>query len=275
MIKFDAEYFNIEDTLDCGQVFRFKRTDEGFTSFALDKCARIRAEGESVIIDCDDEDFWYEYFDLSADYAALVKRVLACGNAKVVEACSAYKGIRILRQSRYEALISFIISQNNNIPRIKSTIEKLCAAFGERKSFRGEEYYAFPTAERLSKCSVQDFTALGLGYRAEYLCGVTNAIASGSFDLAAVSLLPTEKLRDELLKIKGVGNKVADCAILFGFHKTDSFPVDTWIEKLYHEDFGGELTDRKKISEYFLSLFGEDSGLVQQYLFHAKRKNTI
>jgi len=275
MIKYPKTYFNIRDTLDCGQVFRFKPYEKGFLSFSLGHCAYVFEEGENVIIDCDDETYWQKYFDLDEDYGAIVSRVMSCGAEKVVKACGEYKGIRILRQSEYEALISFIISQNNNIPRIKSCIEKVCAALGEKYTFGGVEYFGFPTIEQLSKGDLALFTSLGLGYRAEYLKRAAEDLASGKLDLNYLSGLDTASLKARLLAIKGVGNKVADCALLFGFHKTDSFPVDTWIEKIYHEDFNGTLTDRKKISEYFVGLFGEYSGLVQQYLFHAKRTGRL
>lgn len=275
MIKYPSTYLDPTDTLTCGQVFRFIPYNKGYLSFAQDKCAYLCEQSGYVNIDCDDEKFWREYFDLDADYEGIVKSVLSCGNNKVVTACSKHKGIRILRQSRYEALVSFVISQNNNIPRIKGIIERVCAAFGEKKSFGGVDYYAFPKVERLAEGDVKLFESLGLGYRAEYVAGVVKSLQSGELDLDYLSGLSADELKNALLKIKGVGNKVADCALLFGFHKTDAFPVDTWIEKLYHEDFDGKLTDRKKISEYFVSLFGDNAGLVQQYLFHAKRSGDL
>lgn len=275
MIKYPNTYFNIKDTLDCGQVFRFKPYKNGFLSFALDHCAYVYEEGGYIVVDGDDDGFWYGYFDLGENYAAIVDKILSCGVDKVTYACKAYKGIRILRQSKYEAFISFIISQNNNIPRIKSIIERVCAALGEKKTFKGIEYNAFPTLENLATAGEDLFTSLGLGYRAEYVNKAAISLLSGEIDLEYLSTLPPFELKQALLIIKGVGNKVADCTLLFGFHKTDAFPVDTWIEKLYHEDFDGKLTDRKKISEYFVSLFGEYAGLVQQYLFHAKRMNNL
>ena len=275
MIKYPNTYFNIEDTLDCGQVFRFKPFDRGFLSFALNHCAYVFKEGDETVVDGDDDSFWRAYFDLDADYAAICDGVLSCGVQKVVCACNAYKGIRILRQSSYEAFISFIISQNNNIPRIKSIIERVCAAFGEKRTFKGIDYYAFPTVEKLASGDEATFSSLGLGYRAEYVNKAAIGLLSGEIDLEYLATLPPDGLKQALLKIKGVGNKVADCTLLFGFHKLNAFPVDTWIEKLYHEDFNGTLNDRKKISEYFVSLFGEHAGLVQQYLFHAKRKGIL
>ena len=127
----------------------------------------------------------------------------------------------------------------------------------------------------MSKGDENTFASLGLGYRAEYINNAAISLLSGKINLKYLATLPPVELKQALLKIKGVGNKVADCTLLFGFHKLDAFPVDTWIEKLYHEDFDGTLTDRKKISEYFVNLFGSHAGLVQQYLFHAKRMNNL
>ena len=144
-------------------------------------------------------------------------------------------------------------------------------ALGERKTFLGEEYYSFPSASVLAGQDEQFYKNLGYGYRARYMVEVANAIVNGQINLEEIANLPTQQLKKELLKLKGVGGKVADCIALFGYHRTDSFPVDTWIEKLYYEDFGGTLNDRRKITEWFLSEFGGCSGYIQQYIFYYKR----
>ena len=271
MIKFPSQYLNFTDTLECGQVFRFTRSDGGYYVYSLDKCAYVENNGDLALIDGDES--FSDYFDLALDYSAICARARSYGIQKLTSAVDRHEGLRILRQDRFEALCSFIISQNNNIPRIKSTIEKLCAAFGEEKNFNGKSYHAFPTAEALACASTDTLRSLGLGYRDEYVKGFAEAVASGALSLSALENLSTKDLRDTLVSVKGVGNKVADCALLFGFGRTDAFPVDTWIEKLYKEDFHGELSSRKKIAEFFTSLFGYDSGYVQQYLFYAKRES--
>ncbi|MBR1890901.1 MAG: DNA-3-methyladenine glycosylase 2 family protein [Clostridia bacterium] len=275
MISFDSKFFNITDTLDCGQVFRFMPYKSGFLTFALDKVCYAKTVGDKTVIESDDDAFWRNYFDLDAPYETFVSQICGFSVPKLTFACQKFSGIRILNQSPYEALVSFIVSQNNNIPRIKSTIEKLCLNLGKPISFNGEVYHAFPTAEALASADERFFKSIGAGYRAEYLSKVAADIVSGKIDFDRLSALSTDALKSELLLIKGVGNKVADCAVLFGFHRMDAFPVDTWIEKLYVEDFGGTLKDRKKISEYFVQKFGDLSGLAQQYLFHAKRKNLL
>ena len=275
MIDFSGEFLSFKDTLTCGQVFRFYPCDGGFTVVSRDRAAFVQNLGNRAIIDSSWDDYFKAYFDLDRDYKAILKAVLSCKNPKVTLAANAYHGIRILNQDKEEAFFSFMISQNNNIPRIKSTVEKLSARLGREFTFRGQTLYAFPTARDIADASLSDLFDCGLGYRAQYLKEAAQGICLGQIDLEALSLLPTEDLKRELMKIKGVGDKVANCVTLFGFKRGDSFPVDTWIEKIYSEDFGGKLKDRRKISLYFLDLFKENSGYVQQYLFHAKRQGLL
>ena len=272
MINFSAEYFNPVDTLDCGQVFRFRPYKNGYVVFSLDKCAYIFVESGKVYIDSTDDEYFADYFDLKRDYSEIVSNALSFDIEKLSFAAEKYRGIRILRQNDFETLVSFLISQNNNIPRIKNTIEKTCFSLGEKRVFDGTEYYSFPLPERLMQADEAFYKSAGYGYRGEYVKTVCEQIVKGKLDLASLNLLSTAELKKELLKIKGVGEKVADCVSFFGYRRTDSFPVDTWIEKIYHEDFGGELKDRKKITRYFVDVFGNNSGYVQQYLFYAKRK---
>lgn len=275
MIDFSGEFLSFKDTLTCGQVFRFYPCDGGFTVVSRDRAAFVQNLGNRAIIDSSWDDYFKAYFDLDRDYKAILKAVLSCKNPKVTLAANAYHGIRILNQDKEEAFFSFMISQNNNIPRIKSTVEKLSARLGKEFTFRGQTLYAFPTTRNIADASLSDLFDCGLGYRAQYLKEAAQGICLGQIDLEALSLLPTEDLKRELMKIKGVGDKVANCVTLFGFKRGDSFPVDTWIEKIYSEDFGGKLKDRRKISLYFLDLFKENSGYVQQYLFHAKRQGLL
>ncbi len=284
-ITFDKEYFDIKDTLYCGQLFRFRKAETesaasgGHLVFSTDKCAFCFSDEKKTVVECaeEDEEYFYDYFDLKRDYDKIVSAAENSGVPALKIAASLGKGVRILNQNPEEALFSFIVSQNNNIPRIKVIIEKLCSGAGEEKIFYGErfgenglKYRAFPSAAILAQMPESFFTGTGLGYRARYIKGLAEKIAAG-YSVSALSGLNTEELRKELVSIKGVGAKVADCAVLFGFHRADCFPVDTWIEKVYKEDFGGALTDRKKISEYFVERFGENAGYFQQYLFYYKR----
>ncbi|MDY4187248.1 MAG: DNA glycosylase [Candidatus Borkfalkiaceae bacterium] len=312
MAKFcvDGEFFNPTDTLECGQVFRYKKIENaagncgggcygsrdggfyddcgGFSGsrggchsnayyvFSGDKACLIYSDGGKTgkvktAVEClnGDEDYFYNYFDLSRDYSQIYGRAANSEFEILKKAATAGKGVRILNQDRAEALLSFIISQNNNIPRIQKTIEKLCAAAGEKREFNGVKYYSFPTVSQLAGKTSDFYKSLGFGYRDGYMCEAVK-ILNGDF-FKTIENKSGAELKKSLLSIKGVGEKVADCALLFGFHDTGSFPVDVWLEKVYKQDFKGELTDRKKITEYFTSLFGDDSGYFQQYLFYYKR----
>ena len=274
-IIYGREFFNIEDTLTCGQTFRFKPFDRGYKVFSADKCAYVFSDGTYTIIQCEngDVDYFYNYFDLKTDYSEIVKRAKSHCIEAISQSAESGKGIRILRQDLYEVAVSFIISQNNNIPRIKSIIERLCEELGERKVFAGDKYFAFPSAERMSAESIDFFKKMGLGYRAEYVKEFSSAVAGG-LNLSDLSALCTVDLMAKLISMYGIGPKVANCIALFGYKRTDSFPVDTWIEKVYKNDLHGLLTDRKKISAELVDKFKSDAGYIQQYLFHYKRNNS-
>ncbi len=270
--KLNSEFFNIKDTLECGQIFRYKPHENGYLVFSRDRCAFAYQDGDFTIIMVNDTDYEYfsHYFDIENDYAKIYSSAQNTNVNILIKSASAGKGIRLLNQDLLETAFSFIISQNNNIPRIRSIIEKLCANYGEKKSFMGKEYYGFFSAERLANASVNDLKKAGLGYRAEYLLSFAKAIVGG-LDLYSYKNFEYKTLKKALVSIYGIGPKVADCIILFGYKNTTAFPVDTWIEKVYREHFNGTLTNREQIADYFIKEFKENAGYFQQYLFHYKR----
>ena len=271
-IVFDSKFFNVLDTLECGPVFRFRPYKDGFLVYTLDKCAYCYNADDKAIIECEDNDYdyFYNYFDLDRDYSKIYQSATTRGVEILTISAKLGKGIRILNQDAKETIISFLISQNNNIPRIKSIIEKLCVSLGEKKEFLGEEFYAFPSLETLKKQPLEFYKNMGLGYRAKYLLNTLDFLEK-YHDLQLLKSLDTNCLKSVLMSVNGIGAKVADCVTFFGFRKTDSFPVDTWIEKIYIEDFNGTLKSRQKMAEYFVQNFGENSGYFQQYLFYYKR----
>ena len=270
-ICFESKYFNIKDTLDSGQIFRYKPFNDGFLVFSGDKACYVCEKDDKCFIESEDQEYFINFFDLERDYSVINDFALSSSHDIVSRSAKVAKGVRILNQQREEMLFSFIISQNNMIPRIKAIIERTSEALGEKKSFMGESYYAFPTAKILATKDEDFYKKLGYGYRARYMVEVANAIVNGDIDLEKINELTTVGLKKSLMTLKGVGAKVADCVALFGYHRVDSFPVDTWIERLYKEDFKGELTDRNKITEWLLNEFKEYSGYVQQYVFYYKR----
>jgi N-glycosylase/DNA lyase len=270
----NSEYFNVKDTLECGQVFRYTPYKKGYAVISCDKFAYCYNEGEIAVIECNacDEEYFYNYFDLGKDYSVIYKKALSFNVDVLTASANAGKGIRILNQNAEETIFSFIVSQNNNIPRIKGILQKLCVSLGEKKTFLDTEYYSFPTSKKLAEKPIEFFREIGLGYRAEYIKKFAEQLSNG-LDVNSFHSLSTENLNKRLLEIHGIGPKVANCVTLFGYHRADSFPVDTWIEKVYREDFKGELKNRDKITEYFTSTFKENAGYFQQYLFYYERYN--
>lgn len=268
-ITCDGAYFNPKDVLECGQIFRFTPYKEGYKVFSKDRAAYVYTDGKTTFIECEDGDYFYNFFDLGRDYAAIIEKLKDFGIPALTRAVNLSKGLRLLNQDAEETIFSFIISQNNNIPRIKKIIENMCSELGEEREFGGETYHSFPSAFKIAEKPPAFFRALGAGYRDEFLVKTAERISREG--LEHLKDMQVAELRKALLTYHGIGPKVADCITLFGFGKGKSFPVDTWVEKIYREDFGGTLKDRNKISAYFTSLFGEYSGLVQQYLFYAKR----
>lgn len=251
---------SLPETLDCGQCFRWKPDENGnWQGTVHGVCRSIRQERQGItILGANEEEFssvWYDYFDLGRDYDALKKDFAEC--EILHEACEFAPGIRVLHQEPWEAFITFIISQNNNIARIKGIVERICAAFGSEIE---EGIYAFPTPEQLSKAATDDFVKLGCGYRAEYLVFAANEVESGRLDLSALAKAPTAEARRRLLEVHGIGPKVADCVLLYGLGKTDCCPADVWMKRVINT-LGGSMPSCVK----------DYAGIAQQFLFHYAR----
>lgn len=270
-IEYDSEYFNPLHTLDCGQIFRFEPFGEGYLVLSQDKACYLHTHGNKTVAECEDGEYFYNFFDLARDYSLIVEKAKSFNYPLLTRSAEAFKGLRLLNQQKEEMIFSFIISQNNNIPRIKGIISRICAGLGEKREFMGKSYFSFPSTARMAEAGEEFFKNAGAGYRDKFLCAAAKRIAAEG--VGRLENLSAEELRKELLSFNGVGSKVADCIALFGFSKRDSFPVDVWMEKVYREDFGGAETGANAIRRYFTGLFGENSGYVQQYLFYGKRQN--
>ncbi len=273
----DTIYFNIKDICTCGQLFRFKIENKETTIYAGDQeivvkeCASLENNGKiSYKIFSKSDKFAKNYFDLNKNYAIIYSKLAKEADNDILKKALKFgRGIRILRQNPVEVIISFIISQNNNIPRIQKSIEAICKACGENKG----SYYAFPSLKSLSKATAEDFKKMGLGYRAEYLVDAIKSLQTSEFDISSLSKLTSPELKEKLLSLKGVGPKVADCIMLFGFNRFERFPADTWIKHIYEDDFGGSKNaSTTKVSEFFENKFKELSGYAQQYLYYYKRE---
>ena len=263
--EYDSEYFNVCDTLECGQIFRYKHLDgDKYAVYSQDKYAELETVGNKVIVRTADKDYFWHFFDLDTDYEAKVRRISAI-SPLMHEATTFGKGIRILNQDLTEMIFSFIISANNNIKRIQLIIDRLCNALGRETGYG----HAFPNVEDMASQSVEFYSKLGAGYRDKYLLQTAQMLLN--YDLNTLNGLDSGAARKELLKFMGIGPKVADCILLFGLKRGDVFPVDTWLKKVYHSYFEQGHKDAD-ISRYFCDLFGDDAGLCQQYLFYFQRK---
>ncbi len=256
-IEIDAPHaFNLGQTLNCGQCFRFYEAEGRYCGVAMQKYIEIEHANDKLVIYSDTEisiEEMAEFFDFNLDYDKI--NAVLSQDQTMKSAIEYAGGIRILRQPAWEVLCSFILSQNNNIKRITGIIERLCENFGEDI---GNGHYSFPSAERLASLTEDDLAPIRSGFRAKYVIDAAKKVTSGEVNIDHIFSLDTGTAREILMKIHGVGPKVADCVLLFGFHKLDAFPKDVWIKKALAEFYPDG------VPHYIM----EHGGIAQQYLFH-------
>ncbi len=271
-------YLDIFKTFDCGQCFRFdsvsifgNKHEFGGVAFGRYVVFAQNHPNEIIIYNATYSDYleiWKSFLALDVDYDKIDSEISqAINNSHMDKAIEYGRGIRILRQDKWEAVCSFIISQNNNIPRIKKIIDTMCQKYGQSVDFLGKKHYSFPSAKVLLDAGVEEIFALKTGFRAKYIIDACEKIVSGEIDLELIASEQNfDTCVDNLCKIKGIGLKVASCALLFGFDKTEAFPIDVWIKRVIDNRFNGNLD---------ASLFGKNGGIAQQYLFYYERYNSI
>lgn len=260
----DVEDFNLEQTFNCGQCFRWnKLEDNSFVGVAFDKEIKLLRQDNSIIINnmslAEFEKLWLNYFDLNTDYCK-IKNDLSSLDSVLKTAAEFAPGIRILNQDPWEALCSFIISQNNNIPRIKLIIKRLCENFGNKI---GHDAFSFPSFEVIASLSENDLIPIKCGFRARYIIDAAKKVNSNLINFSTLKSAPLDEARKMLLQITGVGPKVAECTLLYGFHRLDAFPLDVWMKRAMEVLFPGKKSD----------FFGKYAGIAQQYIFHYSRMN--
>ena len=252
---------DIAKTLDCGQAFRFSESDGVWRGVAMGRALSLTQEGNKItLFDVKEEEFnslWRGYFDLDRDYEMIKSSVSS--NEILKKATDFSDGIHILRQEPWEAVCSFIISANNNIPRIKGIISRLCENFGFKIA---DGLFTFPSAERIAALTLDDLAVIKSGFRAKYILDAAQKFSSNQIDVEALYTLPIDKARNTLMTIKGIGPKVADCALLFGWGRVECFPVDVWIRRAMNHFFGENGLPSEAV---------EYAGIVQQYLFYWAR----
>lgn len=289
----DIESFEPKHIFECGQCFRWNEQEDGsYTGIVRNNVLNVKKEKNEIIITgmCEDqiEKLVKDYFDLDTSYEE-IKEKLSPIDGYLKNSIQYGYGIRILNQDNWETLISFIISANNNIPRIKGIIERISKKYGKIISWNNNEYYTFPTPEELSKASIKELRELGLGFRDVRVFETTRMVNNKVIDINKIqNIKDTNILREELLKFPGVGPKVADCIMLFSMKNYNVFPIDVWVKRVMNELYENEINEcrgrtiglsanvtlnpnNKQILEYAQNKFGEVAGIAQQYLFYWRR----
>lgn len=272
-----VEHFDLTHTFMCGQCFRWYENQDGtYTGIAYGKAVTFELNENNLTIynttEDDVKNIWLDYLDLNRDYAH-IKATYA--KDKYVSAAMDFGyGIHILNQDIFECLISFIISTQNQIPRIKKIVAALSEMYGKACKIGDVTLYAFPTAEELKDIKAEDLASLKAGYRADYIVDAVAKVLSGEVDLQKVKLLPYAEAKKELMKIKGVGPKVADCVLLFSAGKSEAFPVDVWVQRTMRTLYMDDKATNRQIEAKAAELFGKYAGFAQQYLFYYSRENS-
>ena len=282
----NCKSFRVKDVFDCGQCFRWnEELDKSYTGIFGKNVLNVKQEPDEEgykitftgVCNGNIEDICKNYFDLNRDYEE-IKNKLSKIDEFMAQSISYGEGIRILNQDLWEMIISFIISANNNIPRIKGIIERMSKKYGEEIEFRGKKYYTFPTIEALKNASKEELRTLGMGFRDKYIYETTKIIAEKQVDLESLKNKETKQAREELLKLNGVGPKGADCILLFStLKRLDVFPIDVWVRRvmndLYIHNEDETKVSKKQIENLAKEKFGELEGIAQQYLFYWRREN--
>ena len=264
MITVELDNFSLREICQSGQCFRMRETAEKNTYelIAGDKYLKASQEGSIVNFFCSDMEFicyWVPYFDIDVDYGKYIQTVNP-RDSYLNAAVQCGSGIRILHQDLWEMIITFLISQQNNIARIRGCIERLCTRYGKKMESDSTEYYSFPTPEQLSTATEADLRQLGMGYRARYIVETTRSILTGEVSLDRLYQIKYYRTaRKELMKLSGVGEKVADCICLFALHHMDAFPIDTHIRQVLNEHYRRGFPNRR---------YRGMRGIMQQYIFY-------
>lgn len=277
--------FDIEDILECGQCFHYEKIGEhDYLVCAGQELLHIRqtrygnSMGQAVLYDTTEEEYqriWHNYFDMGTDYGHIKETILAA-DSRLGSAVAAKPGIRILHQDFFETLISFIISQNKQIPHIRQLIETLSKQYGTKKiKPDGSKGYTFPTPEQLYMVSEEELRKCKVGFRAPYIRDAVEKIYHGELREEHLRKMSVDEARAALMTIKGVGEKVSNCVLLFGLGRADVFPVDVWMKRIMETLYFKKDTGREEIEKFAYAHFGEYAGYAQQYLFYYGRENGL
>lgn len=268
-MKLKVNNFDLKSTITCGQIFRYEEElDNSYTVILSDRVINIYQKDDYIYFTSNKEDKLKEviirYFDLDFDYESINKELIS-NNPELTDIINYSKGLKMINEPKLEVIISYILSQNNRVPQIKKTLDNISKEAGEKVIFNKKEYYLFPSLDNLKKLSVDDFRRLKCGFRDKYLYDFIHS----DFDIDKLETMSSKDALDTLISMKGIGEKVASCILLFGFHRFDVFPIDTWVKKYMKDEYNIDTV--KEIREFSKSKYKEYSGLVIQYMFNYKR----
>ena len=269
----EVDNFNLHDTVTCGQIFRFDvEDDNSYTVVLTDRVVNLKLDGNKLIIDSsnmnDIERVIRNYFDLDFDYDSINREFLLVdsSNKPIIDSCI---GFKMINEPKFEVCMSFILSANNKVSRIKIGLDNISRMFGEKIVFRNKEYYLFPGVDELVKASISDFRECKTGFRDRYLYEFVQSIYNGLIDLDVINDMTSEEALKYLMNCKGIGVKVASCILLFGYHRFDVFPIDTWVKKYMKDKYNFDKVS--DIRKFMLNKYSSNCGLFIQYIYHYSR----
>ena len=273
MITLKNIHINLDDTITCGQIFRYKKEeDSSYTIILSDRVVNLKMIENNLIVVSNNEENLENiikyYLDLNTDYNKINKELLKIDNSlkEIIDSCN---GLKMINQPKFECIISYIISQNNRVPQIKKTLDNISEMYGEKIKFNDKEYYLFPTIDNLIDVSVDDYRKLKCGFRDRYIYEVVKNINDKNIDLDLIDKMNSIDALNYLMQNKGIGEKVASCILLFAYSRYDVFPIDTWVKKYMKDKYN--ITSIKEIKKYAYNKYKNNCGLVIQYMFHYKR----
>lgn len=270
----DAYNFEPAQVFESGQCFRWESDGDGYVGIIREHVIEVKKQGNDILISNVSQEIVNDvllYFDLNRDYNSIKEELKF--DSYLGKAMEYGSGLRILNQDPFECLISYIVSSNNRIPQIKRIVNNLSKMYGDAIEFDGKSYYTFPSPDVLADAKPCDVQESHCGFRAEYICDAAKRVAWGDLDLEMLKHKDYLTAKAELMKVKGVGEKVADCALLYSLQKYEAFPVDVWVNRVMTEIYIHQKVSLKKVGEYARARFGDLAGFAQLYLFYYYRNN--
>ena len=272
----EVDDFNLRDTVTCGQIFRYEELNDGsFIIVLKDRIIKIKQEKNKLIVKSSNNDnlenVIRDYFDLNNYYKKINDYIIERDiNNKLIIDSSV--GLKIINEPKFEVIISYILSSNNRVSQIKKALDNISKRYGRQITFEDNNYYLFPSLEEISDCKIEELRELKTGFRDKYIYEFINKVKNNEFDIDKINNMDSETAINYLKTLNGVGEKVASCILLFGFHRFDVFPIDTWVKKYMKEKYG--VDDVKIIKKIMKEKYNEYSGIAIQYAFNYKRNKS-